>query len=111
VVFQHVKIRSAPGTFIFAVPNGGYRTPIEGAIFKGLGIRAGTPDIVAVKNGHFYALELKAPGGHLTPAQRDAHAALAAAGATVATAFGLDDALARLEAWGLLRGLCQGRRP
>jgi hypothetical protein len=35
---------------------------------------------------------------HLTPAQCDAHAALAAAGA-------------RLEAWGLVRGSCQGRRP
>jgi hypothetical protein len=41
--------------------------------------------------------------------QRDAHAALVAAGATVAVAYGLDDALARLEAWGLVRGSCQGR--
>jgi hypothetical protein len=28
---------------------------------------------------------------------------------TVAVAYGLDDALARLEAWGLVRGSCQGR--
>jgi len=36
----------------------------------------------------------------------DRAAALAAAGAEVAVAYGLDDALARLEAWGLLRGSC-----
>jgi hypothetical protein len=105
-IFQHVKIRSAPGTYIFHPANGGYRTPIEGAIFKGLGIRAGTPDIFAIHAGKCYALELKAPDGRLTPVQRDAHAALAAAGAEVATAYDLDDALARLEAWGLLQGSC-----
>jgi hypothetical protein len=48
--------------------------------------------------------ELKAPGGRLTAVQRDAHVALAAAGATVAVAGSLDAALAQLEAWALLRG-------
>ena len=61
--------------------------------------------------GHCYALELKERGGRLTPVQRDAHAALVAARATVEVAYGLDDALARLEAWGLVRGSCQGLRP
>ena len=110
-VFQHLAIRAASAVFAFHPANGGWRSPVEGAILKGMGVRAGVPDIVAVKNGQCYALELKAPDGRLTPAQRDAHAALAAAGATVATAYGLDDALARLEAWGLVRGSCQGRRP
>jgi hypothetical protein len=107
-IFRHFAVRSAPGTYAFHPANGGWRSPAEAAIFKGLGVRAGVPDIIAVKNGHFYALELKAPDGRLTPAQREAHAALAAA---VAVGLGLDDALARLEAWGLLRGSCQGRRP
>ena len=44
----------------------------------------------------------------LTAAQRDAHAALRAAGATVAVVHTLDDALAQLEAWALLRGSCHG---
>jgi hypothetical protein len=109
-VFQHLTIRAAPGTYAFHPANGGWRSRVEGAIFKGMGVRAGTPDIIAVKNGHCYALELKAPDGRLTPGQRDAHAALAAAGATVEVAYRLDDALARLEAWGLVRGSCQGRR-
>jgi hypothetical protein len=42
---------------------------------------AGVPDIIAIKNGRCYALELKERGGRLTPVQRDAHAALVAAGA------------------------------
>ena len=67
-------------------------------------MRAGVPDLVAVKAGHTYALELKAPGGRLSPVQQEVHAALAAAGATVAVATGLDEALATLESWGLLRG-------
>jgi hypothetical protein len=110
-LFQHLAVRAASTVFAFHPANGGWRSRVEGAILKGMGVKAGVPDIIAIKNGQCYALELKAPDGRLTPVQRDAHAALAAAGATVAVAYGLDDALARLEAWGLLRGSCQGRRP
>jgi hypothetical protein len=110
-LFQHLAVRAASTVFAFHPANGGWRSRVEGAILKGMGVKAGVPDFIAIKGGQCYALELKAPDGRLTPAQRDAHAALAAAGATVATAYGLDDALARLEAWGLLRGSCQGRRP
>jgi hypothetical protein len=110
-VFQHLAIRAASTVFAFHPANGGWRSPVEAAIFSGLGVRARVPDIFAIHAGKCYALELKAPGGRLTPVQRDAHAALTAAGATVEVAYGLDDALARLEAWGLVRGSCQGRRP
>jgi hypothetical protein len=103
-VFQHLAARAERDCFAFHVPNGGARSPIEAAILKGLGVRAGVPDIVAVRDGRFYGLELKAPKGGLTAAQRDVLAALAAAGATVDAASGLDEALARLEQWGLLRG-------
>jgi hypothetical protein len=108
-VFQHLAVRAASAVYAFHPPNGGWRSRVEGAIFKGLGVRAGLPDIFAVKGGQCYALELKASDGRLTPVQRDAHAALVVAGAEVAVAYGLDDALAQLEAWGLLRGSCQGR--
>jgi hypothetical protein len=103
-VFEHLRVRSAPGIFAFHPANGGWRSHIEAAILKGLGVRAGVPDVIAVKDGRVYALELKPPRGRLSAAQNAAHAALHAAGATVATAFGLDDALVQLEAWGLLRG-------
>jgi hypothetical protein len=90
--------------FAFHPANGGYRKPIEAAILSGLGVRAGVPDVIAVKDSRTYALELKSPGGRLTAAQKAAHAALRAAGAEVEVAVGLDAALHRLESWGLLRG-------
>jgi hypothetical protein len=77
---------------------------------KGLGVKAGVPDIIAIRHGRAFALELKAPGGRLTPAQLDAHEGLRAAGAVVAVAYGLDEAVAQLEDWQLLRGTsCQKR--
>jgi hypothetical protein len=111
-VFQHFAARSAPGVFAFAVPNGGLRSgkrnrkgvPIEAAILKGLGVRAGVPDIVAVKDGRAFFLELKAVGGRLGGKQIMAQSELREAGATVAVAVGLDDALSWLERSGLLRG-------
>ena len=90
-VFQHLTIRAAPGTYAFHPANGGWRSRVEGAILTGMGVRAGVPDIIAVKGGRCCALELKAAGGRLTSVQRDAHAALVAAGATVAVAYGLDE--------------------
>jgi hypothetical protein len=103
-VFQHLRARGAPGVFAFAVPNGGYRTPVEAAIFKGIGVVAGVPDVIAIHEGRVYALELKAEGGRATPKQQEAIAAMEAAGAFTAIAEGLGRALAVLEAWGLLRG-------
>jgi hypothetical protein len=81
--------------------------PAEARILAGLGTHAGTPDLILIKDGHTYALELKAPGGRLSAAQRCAHEALRNAGATVATTSSLDDSLAVLEGWGLLRGRTQ----
>jgi hypothetical protein len=61
-VVQHYKLRAAPGTFMFAVPNGGYRRPIEAAIMKATGVIAGVPDTIWINHGRVYGLELKAPG-------------------------------------------------
>jgi hypothetical protein len=103
-VFEHLRVRSAPAVFAFHPANGGWRSRIEAAILKGLGVHPGVPDVIAIRGGYVYALELKPPGGRLTAAQTSAHAALRAAGADVAVSYGLYDALNRLAAWGLLRG-------
>jgi hypothetical protein len=103
-VFDHLRLRAAPGVFAFHVPNGGYRKPIEAAIMKGLGVEAGVPDVIAIRQGRIYGLELKAEGGRATPKQLEAIAAMEAAGAYCCIAEGLDRALAVLEQWGLLRG-------
>jgi len=106
-VFDHLRVRAAPGVFAFHPANGGWRSRIEASILKGLGVRAGVPDVIAIHRGQAFTLELKAPGGKLTEAQIAAHDALCAAGAEVATTVGLDCALEVLETWGLLRGRTQ----
>ena len=102
-IFDHLRARGAPGVFAFHPFNGGYRRPTEAAIYKALGVVAGTPDIIAIHAGRVFALELKAEGGRATAAQLECIAALREAGAVTAVAVGLDQALATLEGWGLLR--------
>jgi hypothetical protein len=109
-VFQHPEVRRAPGVFAFHPANRGYRRPTEAAILQGLGVRRGVPDVIAIQDGRVYGLELKPAGGRLSPAQREAHAAMRAAAASVAVAVGLDNALRQLQQWKLLRGRMQSRR-
>jgi hypothetical protein len=103
-IFQHLRQRGAPGVFAFHPATGGYRTAIEAAIFKGLGVVAGVPDVIVVKDGTTYALELKAEGGRLSETQCNTIEAMERAGAVVGVAVGIDQALAWLEERGLLRG-------
>lgn len=103
-VFQHIRLRGAPGLVAWHTPNGGKRRPIEASIFMSLGVRAGVSDIIAVHQGKVFALELKAEGGRPTETQLQFIADMEKAGAFTCVAVGLDRALATLEAWGLLRG-------
>jgi hypothetical protein len=100
-VFKHFAHRRAPRVFVFHPANGGYRRPVEARILQGLGVTGGVPDIIAVREGHCFGLELKAEGGRVT---RECLAAMERAGATVAVAVGLNQALQQLEARSLLRG-------
>jgi hypothetical protein len=68
-IVQHYRQRAAPGVFMFAVPNGGYWRPVEAAILKSTGAVAGVPDMIWIKDGQVYGLELKAEGGRSTEAQ------------------------------------------
>jgi hypothetical protein len=103
-VIQHLTWRARPGAFFFHVPLGGYRTCVEGAILKAIDTVAGVPDIICIFEGQCYALELKAERGRVTDVQRVVHERLREAGANVAVAHGIDQALAQLERWQLLRG-------
>ena len=107
---QHLTLRAVPGVWWCHVPNGGARTAIEGAIFRSLGVQAGAPDLILIREGQAHGLELKADGGRLTPAQADCHQRMRAAGARIAVARGIDAAIEQLERWGLLRP-CRHRHP
>lgn len=110
-VVSHLNARSYPGTFFFHPANGGKRTPFEARLFKSLGVISGVPDIIVLKGGKVYGLELKATGGRLQPSQRLTLAAMQEAGAEVAVAKSLDEALITLECWGVLKRSVDHRVP
>jgi VRR-NUC domain-containing protein len=63
--------------YCFHVPNGELRMPHVAARLKAMGVQAGVPDVLllASRRGHTgCAIELKAPGGAVTPDQRAWHA-------------------------------------
>jgi hypothetical protein len=103
-VLEHLRLRGPRTAYWFHVGNGGFRTPVEGAILKSLGVRAGVPDLIIIHDGKTYGLELKADGNKPTKLQIEAQDAMRAAGAEVAVATGIDQAVTQLECWGLLRG-------
>jgi len=58
---------------LFAVPNGGARNPIEGAIMNGEGVTAGVADLLllfASKQHHGLCIEMKTPKGRQQPTQK-----------------------------------------
>lgn len=105
-VFAHIRLRGVPGLVALHVPNGGYRRKTEARILKGLGVTAGTPDVLAWHDGMAFAMEIKAESGRVTDAQLEMLNRLSEAGVFTAICHGLDRALAVLEAWKLLRGRC-----
>lgn len=68
-----------PDTLIFAIPNGGARSAITGAILKSEGVLAGVPDLfLAESYGPYHGLfiEMKAGKGRLSESQKIIHAKL-----------------------------------
>jgi hypothetical protein len=63
-VVQLLTYAAVPGLIWYAVPNGGWRSKIEAAIFAGLGVKPGVADIALVLPGGRAAfLELKSATG------------------------------------------------
>jgi len=74
--------------YLVHVPNGGWRSPIEAARFKGMGVKAGVPDILLpVRTGQYGAgwWELKVGQNKPTEQQLQWHALLRACGHYVQT--------------------------
>lgn len=107
-VAQHLRQRGAPGVLWWHTNNNvwtpGRRGRIQGGIAKGMGVKSGVSDIVALHRGAFYALELKAEGGRPTEDQLAFIDGVRANGGHGCVVEGLDAALRTLESWGLLRG-------
>jgi hypothetical protein len=107
-IVAHLNSRAVKNLFWFHVPSGAFfGGKRQGAIMKSLGWRAGLPDLLLIHEGKTYALELKMPGRPLTPAQEEVLVKLRECGARACHVHGLDQALACLERWGLLREVAQ----
>lgn len=112
-VCDHLRSRGVPNLLWWHTPNasrlGGKRTksgtPLAAIRNKRMGVLAGVSDILAFHRGRFFALELKPAKGAKPPAsQTDFISAVNANGGSASVAFGVDDALAILETWGILQG-------
>lgn len=107
-VVLHLRQRGVPGLVFWHTPNGvkgrSRKHHVQGAIAKGMGVRAGVSDLVLLHCGHAYALELKAPKGRPTVEQMEFVSDFNNAGGHACIAEGLDRALRVLETWGILRG-------
>lgn len=81
---------------LYAIPNGGHRSPRTAARLKSEGVRAGVPDValdVPRGNWHGLRIELKRPGLHsVSPAQRKWIAALRQYGYRAEVCVGWDAA-------------------
>lgn len=102
-VVNQLHARAARGLVWWHTPNGGKRNPIVGAIMKAMGTKAGVADLLLFKKGNLYALEIKAPGGRATESQLAFLGAIDREGGYGAIAEGLDQAIATLERWELLK--------
>lgn len=84
---------------LFAIPNGGARNAVTGALLKDEGVRKGVPDLfLAIPTGECHGLfiEIKRQnGGKVDKAQKEMHEALRAAGYSVAVCKGFE--AARME--------------
>jgi hypothetical protein len=102
-VVAHLNLRAEPNVFFWHTPNEGKRGWVNAAALKAMGMTAGVPDLLVLKAGQLHALELKAPGGRLTPSQRGVIQRMIDCGAHAAVAHSIDEALVTLEFWGILK--------
>src|SRR5262245_27424011 len=103
-VLEHLELYSVPNCDWFHVGNGGWRSPVEAKVLKSLGVRPGVPDLILIRDGQTFGLELKTEIGKLTSVQRTAHVLMRAAGAEVEVAYGIDEAIELLQRWQILHG-------
>lgn len=71
-IVNYLRRALPAGYRAMSIPNGGKRNAITGAILKREGAMAGAPDLQIVgPQGAVAFIEVKAPGGSLSPAQKD----------------------------------------
>lgn len=103
MAYKEDRLQKAVATYLDAlgvlwchVANERKTSPISGRRLKEKGVKPGVPDVLVFEPRGDHpglALELKAPGGRLTPSQRDWLLNLEACGWKAQVATGIDQAL------------------
>lgn len=97
-VTQNLRWRSVPDVFWCWLTG-----LVEAQVRAGAGDPSEPPHLLLVRNGQLYGLQLRPPGRALSQLQRSTQERMRSAGAIIATTAGVEDALARLQTWGLIR--------
>jgi hypothetical protein len=98
-LFKWAKLAAAHHpelALLFAIPNGGARDPITGAMLKAEGVKRGVPDLflpTAVGTYHGLFLEMKTASGRLSPEQHQWQHGLIEQGYACVTAHSLEQAI------------------
>lgn len=90
--------KTYPGVRIFAIPNGGKRSPSEALRLKNEGVSAGVPDLFVPAWGLWVEMKKEA-GGRLSPAQKGWKEYLETLGHTVLVCHGFEAAKAAIAAF------------
>lgn len=91
--------RTYPDYMIFAIPNGGGRTPAEGQRLKLEGVQAGVPDLqILLPNGKALFIEMKTKTGTLSASQRELIPKIESLGFKVFVCYGMEDAVSKVGA-------------
>lgn len=102
-VIRQARLMLRREVMFFHVPNGGKRNVREAAKLKRMGVLAGVPDLIFIRAGAVYMLELKAGKNDTTPIQKATIAALTEAGAQVAVCREMGEVVAAWRKWNLCR--------
>ena len=103
-VCDHLRQRGHSDLLWWHTANEGKRTPRQGAALKLRGLLPGVSDFICVHGGEIFALELKRHQKAPTEAQLEFISRMRTAGGHGVVAQGLDQAIACLEGWRLVRG-------
>ena len=102
-VCAHIETYGKPGLVWWHTPNGGRRSPQWAAALKRRGVKPGVFDLVFLYKDRFYAMELKAPKGRLSPEQYGWRFRVDEQGGFTGVANSIESARKMLLCWDLVR--------
>jgi hypothetical protein len=100
-VCKFLALALPPDACFMHIPNGGLRSKKAAARLAGLGVLRGAPDLLVVHRGRAAFIELKAPKGTQSPAQRSVARKLIYCGAEVMLCRSLGQVEASLRECGV----------